>query len=187
MSDANAARRYAAALVDLAVSLGEADKVEKDLQRLTTLFAGEGSELFEALCAPIFSVEERGSVLTAIVPRLGLSDLTRRFLGLLSERERMVALPAISKIFTERMDAIAGRVRVVVSTVEPLTPTLEAEIRAVFEKATGKSVVLDARIDPSLIGGLVARIGGRVYDASIKRRLEDIKQRLIHSQATPEA
>jgi len=106
MSDANAARRYAAALVDLAVSLGEADKVEKDLQRLTTLFAGEGSELFEALCAPIFSVEERGSVLTAIVPRLGLSDLTRRFLGLLSERERMVALPAISKIFTERMDAI---------------------------------------------------------------------------------
>jgi F-type H+-transporting ATPase subunit delta len=74
-----------------------------------------------------------------------------------------------------------------VSTVDPLSPQLEGELKAAFATATGKTIVLDARIDPSLIGGMVARIGGRVYDASIRSRLEDVKHRLINAQAAPEA
>ena len=187
MGDVNAARRYAKALVELADESKSAAAIEADLQRFTDLLDGEGSELGRALMSPVFNAEERGALLGAVLPKLGVKQLTINFLSLLSERGRMDLLADIVGIYTRMMDDRAGRLRVQVSTVDPLTPQLEAELVAAFEKSTGKTVLLDARIDPSLIGGMVARIGDRVYDASIKSRLQDIKHRLINASIAPEA
>jgi F-type H+-transporting ATPase subunit delta len=187
MSDAQIARRYARALIGLAVDAGQADVVEVEFGRFVDLLAGDGKELYEALRSPLFSADERAGVLNALLPRLNTGAVTAGFLRFVSERGRMDLLPQIGKLFRAAMDERAGRVRVQVSTVEPLTPQFESAIQTAFAKATGKSVVLDARIDPSLIGGLVARVGDRVYDASLRTRLEDIKQRLVNAPAAPEA
>jgi F-type H+-transporting ATPase subunit delta len=187
MADVNAADRYAQALVELAESGGKAQVIEVDLQRFLDLIDGDGAELGRALRSPVFSADERTALLDAVLPRLGVNPLTSNFLRLISDRGRMAMLTDICRIYVEMMDVRAGRLRVRISTVDPLTPQLEAELKSAFEKSTGKTVLLDARIDPSLIGGLVARVGDRVYDASIKSRLLDIKHRLINASATPEA
>ena len=187
MADVNAARRYAVALVELADEASASQTIEQDLQRFVELLAGEGSELGDALRSPVFNQEERKALLEAVLPKLGMHGLTTSFLKLVSERGRMDLLQEIARIFTEMMDDRAGRLRVEVATVVPLTPQLEVEITSAFEKSTGKTVLLDARIDPTLIGGMVARIGDRVYDASIKSRLHDIKHRLINASIAPEA
>jgi F-type H+-transporting ATPase subunit delta len=187
MADLNAAGRYASALVELADAEGLAQAVETDLLRFRDTLDSEGGELGRALRSPVFNVDERGAVLNAVLPRVGVKGLTANFLKLLSERGRMPLLDDIIKTYVEKLDERAGRLRVQLYTVDPLTPQLEAELKAAFEKSTGKTVLLDARIDPTLIGGLVARVGDRVYDASIKSRLLDIKHRLINASAAPEA
>jgi F-type H+-transporting ATPase subunit delta len=187
MSDTNIARRYARALVELAVEAGAEQQVQAEITRFFEATQGDGRELGAALCSPVFNAEERAAVLAAVVPRLGIGPVTAKFLRLLSERGRMELLPAVARLVSATMDERAGVVRVQVATVDPLTPQLEHAVRAVFERATGKRVILDARIDASLIGGLVARIGDKVFDASLASRLDELKRRLIQAPATAEA
>ena len=104
------------------------------------------------------------------------------FAELEHNRGRFGALPELVEIYHQQSDELAGRLRVQVTTADPLSDALENDIKAALEKATGKQVVLDTSIDASLIGGLVARVEGRVYDASVKNRLEALKHRLITGQ-----
>ena len=183
MSDTAIANRYARALVDLAVETNTSEALSANLTELASFFKEDGAELFSFLRNPVFDAEERRAVLDDLVPRLGLHEFAVNLLRVLSDRDRMSLFPAIESLFTEAMDEKAGRVRVHVRTVDPLTPQLEAEIRTAFEQSTGKQVILQASIDPSLIGGLVARIGGKVFDASIKTRLEGLRRRLSSASA----
>ncbi len=187
MSETAAAQRYARAIVELAVEAGVDEAVHRDLSSVVQAFAAGGGELGAALSSPVFSADERKAVIGAVLAAEGGHALTRNFLSLLADRSRLGLLPEILDIVTTLLDARAGRVRVDVRTVEALSPELAAEIKAAFEKSTGKTVLLETRLDPTLLGGLVARLGGRVYDASLKKRLEDIKHRLIHAQANAEA
>lgn len=181
MSEQNVARRYARALVQLAVEEGADEAVQFDLARLDDLFRTDGKELYAVLRSPIVKGEERLAVLQAVLPRIGVHSVTSRFLRQLSDADRFKAFGDIVRLYTAAMDERAGRVRVLVTTTEPLTPMMETEIKASFERGTGKKVLLDARIDPTLIGGLVARVGDTVYDASLRTRLTDLKQRLLTS------
>lgn len=187
MSDTQVARRYARALVEVAVESGRADAVLAEMVRVLDALQGDGQELFAVLRSPLFSAEERAGLLTTVLPRLGVGKESTDFLRFLSDRGRMSLLAEVVRLFREDMDVRAGRIRVEVLTVDPLTPQLEASIQEAFAKATGKTVVIDASIDTSLIGGLVARVGDRVYDASLRARLEDARNRLINASATPEA
>lgn len=187
MSDAAVASRYANALVDLAVETSSEEVLSNDLTGLVDFFKADGQELFGFLGNPAFNQSERSAVLDAVLPKLGVHAYTANFLKVLADRDRMGAFFQIATQVADAMDERAGRIRVSVRTVDPLTPQLEAEIKTVFEQATGKQVRIDASIDPSLIGGLVARVGGKVYDASIKSRLEDLKHRLTHAQFAAEA
>ncbi|HMV69794.1 MAG TPA: ATP synthase F1 subunit delta [Myxococcota bacterium] len=187
MADANAARRYARALVELAVESEAEEIVLGELQRLVANLAGDGRELRHVLCSPVFSAEERAAVLGVILPRLGVGRVTASFLRLLSDRGRFGVIDEVLRLYTAAMDERAGRVRVHVSTTEPLSPQMEHAIRVTFERATGKQVVLDASIDASLIGGMVARLGDRVFDASLRTRLDDLRRKLLTSTAAAEA
>ncbi len=185
MGDRTAARRYARAFLELAESNGNTDRLVKDLTDLTA--ALRGTELWTVLCSPVFSVEERKSVLKAVSPRLGLQPLTENLLNLALDKGRFGDLPEITAAFNEMADEKANRARVVVETAEPLTPQLESEIKAALGRITGKQVVLQPVVKPELIGGMVARVGSRVYDASVRSRLEDIRQKLISAQVPAEA
>lgn len=187
MSETAAAQRYARAIVELAVEAGAHEAVHRDLSTMVQAFAAGGGELGAALASPVFSAEERKGVVAAVLAAEGGHPLTRNFLFLVADRGRLGLLPEILDLVTALLDTRAGRVRVEVRTVEALSPELAAEIKAAFEKSTGKTVLLETRLDPTLLGGLVARLGGRVYDASLRTRLEDLKHRLIHAQAPAQA
>lgn len=187
MSETSAAQRYARAIVELAVEAGASDAVHRDLTAVVQAFAAGGGELGTALGSPVFSADERKAVLAAVLLAEGGHPLTGNFLNLVADRGRLGLLPIILDLVTGMLDERAGRVRVEVRTVEALSPELAADLKAAFEQSTGKTVLLETRLDPTLLGGLVARLGGRVYDASLKKRLEDLKHRLIHAQATAEA
>ena len=181
MADTNAARRWASALIDLAVEAGAEDAVQRDLNETVEALQSEGGVLLSVLASPVHEIAERKAVLGQVLDKIGVQALTRSFLQLLVDRARVALLPEIATVYRENIDERAGRLRVRVTTVEPLTKAMEKSLAAAFSKATGKTVVLDATIDPSLIGGLVARLGGRVYDASLRTRLDDLKHRLIHA------
>ncbi|MCB9664763.1 MAG: ATP synthase F1 subunit delta [Alphaproteobacteria bacterium] len=188
MADGNVALRWARALHSLSVDAGSEDAVLADLQALDAVIAGEGgTDLLQALSSPVFGLDERKAVLADVLGRLGAQQVTLHFLSLLIDRGRFGAVRGIVRSLTQLVDERQGRIRVRVTTVEPLDAKLQAELVAAFERSTGKKVVLESALDPSLIGGLVARIGSRVYDASLRTRLEDLKHRLIHAPALPEA
>lgn len=187
MSEPTVVTRYARAIVELAVEANAEDAIQRDLASVVEAMAAGQGELGAAIASPVFSADERRAVLGKVLDVEGVHALSRNFLFTLADRGRVGLLPDITRKVMETLDARAGRVRVEVRTTEPLSPELAAEIRAAFEKSTGKTVLLETRIDPSLLGGMVARLGGRVYDASLRTRLNDLKHRLIHGAATAEA
>lgn len=185
MSDLSVARRYATALYELAVEQGAESKVVEELG--TFVAAVRGTELGVVLTRPLFDAGERAAVLNAVLPRLGVGTVVGNFVRVVSDRNRCDALAEIHRELSGLIDARAGVVRVEVRTVEPLTPELEAQVRAAFGAATGKTVVLDARRDPSLLGGLVARMGDHVYDASLATRLAELQRSLLDSPVSASA
>lgn len=173
------ARRYAQALIDVAAESGRVDAVGADLHRVVQLLDAHEGLLRDALSSPVFTSEERGAVLDVLLPRLGLHELTANLLRLCNDKGRLSSLGAIAASYAQLADVAAGRQMVEVVTAVPLTPQVEAEVRAALERSTGKTIRLSTRVDPSLIGGMVAKVGGTVYDASIRNRLEQLKHSLF--------
>jgi F-type H+-transporting ATPase subunit delta len=173
------ARRYAQALIEVAAEFSAVEAIGQDLHRLSSLLDAHGGILREALSSPVFTAEERSGVLEALMPRMSLHPLTANLMRLANEKGRLRALPAIAEAYGELADLAAGRQRVEVITAEPMSPQVEAEVRAALERSTGKIVRLSTKVDASLIGGMVAKVGGTVYDSSIRNRLEQLKSSLF--------
>lgn len=184
MADLAIARRWAAAFLDIAAETGSIDALGAELAAVDSAFRGAG---IEALSNPVFTHAERREVLDAILKKAKVGGMTANLLRLMLDKGRFAILPQVVQVYQANADERAGRTRVVVETAFPLTPQLEGEIRAALEKATGATVVLEARVNESLIGGLVARVGSKVYDASVRTRLRDLQHRLTSSQVPAEA
>ncbi len=187
MANRSVARRYARAFIELAAEQGVVEEIDQELTRVGAAFRGESAPLYEVLANPIFTLQERRAILGDLLPRLDLRDLTQHLLQLILEKGRFDLLHEISEVYTTYADERAGRARVLVTTAEPLTPQLEAEVRAALEQVTGKQVLMDTRVDPDLIGGMIARVGDKVFDASVHTRLQNIKQRLLSGHVPAEA
>jgi len=173
------ARRYAQAMIEVAAEVDAVDTVSNDLQRFVALLDANDGQLRDALCSPVFTTEERGAVLSELLPRLSLHEMAANLLRLVNDKGRFAAMPDIAEAFLTFADDRAGRQQVHVTTAEPMTPQVEAEVRSALEKATGKTVRLSTKVDPTLLGGLIAKVGGTVYDSSIRTRLEQLKHTLI--------
>ena len=187
MADRSAARRYARAFIELAQEANTVDASGEEVQAFLQACHQNDGELMRVLNNPAFSQGERISVLKSVLKALKLSDLSSNLLHVMMEKKRIAALPDMIEFYSDAADELSGRVRVKVSTAEPLTPQLEAEVRLALEKVTGKQVVLQPEVDEELIGGLVAKVGSKVYDASIRTRLSDIKSRLLNAKTPAEA
>lgn len=182
MPDISVARRYARAMIEVASEVDAIDRIGDDLMRFVAVLDQGGGELRNALCTPVFTVDERQNVLDALLPQLGLHQMSQNLLKLANEKRRLPLIGDIARAYRDRADDRAGRARVQVSAAEPLSPQVEAEIRAAMERVTGKRVLLETQVDPTLIGGLVARVGSKVYDSSIRTRLQNMKQALVSAQ-----
>jgi len=182
MASTVVARRYARALFEASRDAGELDTVVSQLET----FAGalEASpDLRGVLSTPALPLEDRQGLLRALLEDAGASRLTTNALLLLTERGRLDALSEITEAFREEADRAAGRVRARVSSATPLSDEQVDEVKGALEHATGKSVVVEAAVDPDLIGGVVAQIGGIVYDGSLKSQLRRLRAAIAQERA----
>ena len=172
---ASLAGRYASALFDLASEAGTVSAVETDLETLAEALR-ESAELRALIKNPEVSREALGRVLAGIGEHLGLSDLTRNFLGVLAQNRRVGELPATIRAFQSIAAAQRGEVSAEVASAHPLSDeqlaTLEQKLRA----REGRTVKLKTRVDPALLGGLVVTIGSQRIDSSIRSRLNSLAQ-----------
>ena len=178
MTNRTAANRYARALFDVALAEQTSlQAVEADLSAVVDLFASH-STLQQVLLNPAVPAPRKRSAVAEIAKHAGLAPVLAKLLVLLAERDRLVLLPYLLAAYQRRLLDNQRVIRVEVKTAVPLTPERVQAIERSLAAATGRSVALTVAVDPSLIGGLVARVGGTVYDGSIARQLEKLKERL---------
>lgn len=168
------AERYGVALFDLADERKELDAVARDLQALRALLR-ESADLRRLIRSPVLSREEQGKAIIAIAQQAGLAPLTRNFLGLLARNRRLFALPEIIGGFLSRLAERRGEVTAQVLAAQDLSPAQRAAVDEQLRKAVGRKVAIDVQIDPSLLGGLVVKVGSRMIDASLKSKLHRLQ------------
>ena len=166
--------RYAQALFELADQGGALAAVEADLKALTAM-RDESADLRRLLTSPTFTAEDKGKGLAAVGAKAGLHPLTQKFLGLLAANARASALPAVTLAFERLAAAHRGAVAAEVTSALPLSKTQLKNIAKALTEALGKDPELTARVDPSILGGLKVRVGSRLFDASLKSRLDSLK------------
>ena len=169
--------RYAQALFELAVENRALEPVEADLKGLTELLR-QSPDLRRLLVSPRFTAEEKGKGLAAVAERAGVQPLTAKFLGLLAANRRTNALGEIVAAFHRLAAARRGLVSAQVITALPLTDVQTAALKSALRQAIGKDPEIEARIDPAILGGVKVRVGSRLYDASLKSRLDSLKYAL---------
>jgi F-type H+-transporting ATPase subunit delta len=167
-------RRYARALLEVALESGQGDRILAELEALATEIDA-ARDLRILLESPIFARSQRREVLAAVAERARLTKTTHDFLMLLVDRDRTALLRQIVRIYRDLADEAAGRVRATVTSPLPLSEAETSELEGALATATGKTVALSTELDPALLGGLVARVGDRVYDGSLKTQLERLR------------
>lgn len=178
MAEAALCRRYARALVSLGTDEGQVERFGSELNAFEGVLAlGEG-QLRATMSNPGLSIGERRAVLDTVLARLSLHPHTQSFLRILVDKNRFAALDGIRDAYAQMADDLAGRVRADVTSAVPLSAPERHAVEGVLAQATGKQVIVTYAVDSELIGGVVARIGDRVIDASIRARLRDIERTL---------
>jgi len=173
-----AAIRYARALLDVAVKeQADLQAVESELSGFVALF-DEYPTLSKVLLNPAVPVPRKRAAVEELVKTLGMSSIVGKLVILLAERDRLGLLPELLASYRERLLDQQNVVRAELTTSEPLDPARAERIRQSFATVTGRTVRMTSQVDPSLIGGLVARVGGTVYDASLATQLQKMKDRL---------
>ena len=164
------AGRYAAALYDLAETAGALDPVANDLRGLKELIAAS-PDLAQVIASPILTREEQGRAILAVLEHAGAGDLVRRFAGVLAQNRRLFALRYIIDAFLARLAERRGEVLAQVTSAQPLSERQIERIAESLRRSTSGKVVIEARVDPELLGGLVVRIGSKLIDNSLKTKL----------------
>jgi F-type H+-transporting ATPase subunit delta len=177
------ARRYARALLDVAVAQGEGAvlALRDELRALAPALEGH-PELRAALLHPGVTAEQKRRLLAALVDRGGSSALLGRLLDVLAARDRIALLPDVVEAYAEIANAARGVVSAEVASAVPL-PEDQRRALATALRGTGADVDVDlrTRVEPELVGGLLVRTGGRTYDGSVRTRLAALKRRLAAS------
>jgi len=171
-------RRYARALFALARDEGRIEELRRELDSLCELLEGS-AELQHAILRPLFPSAERRRALRAVCERLGASDTLRRFCSFLVDQRRVVELASIRVAFAELADEAAGRMRARVVSASPLSDAQRERLRRALATRTGRQLELDVEVDPSLLAGTVARVGGLVFDGSLRTQLEQLRTSLM--------
>lgn len=164
------ARRYARALYGLGAEPGDAEALLAEVDALTELVLAH-QELRRALFTPIHPRAERRGLIAALARRLELSDTARIFAMLLIDENRAARLPQIRDALHKLVERAAGRVEAEISSARPLDAAEVEELRAALSQRVNAGVTVTTRVDESLIGGVVARVGDLLLDGSLRTQL----------------
>jgi F-type H+-transporting ATPase subunit delta len=178
MTSRAAGIRYARALFDVARKEGDIDQAGRDLAAFAQLVAGH-ELLPRVLANPAIPAARKRAVVEQLLARAGaVSPIVSKLLLLLADRDRLAILPEIAAAYADQLMAHARVVRAEVVTAIGLPADRVDALRQGLARATGREVQLEARVDPSIIGGAITRIGSTVYDGSVTRQLEKMKDAL---------
>lgn len=178
MTNSTAATRYARALLDVAVrEKVDVDQIERELASIVDLFA-QYPALERVFLNPVVPVPRKRAAMDALTARAGVLPIVAKLLGLLAERDRLVLVPGLLAAYRDRLLDYRNVVRAEVTTTTALAPERAKSIEASLARLTGRTIALSTKVDPTIIGGVVARIGSTVYDASVTRHLERMREKL---------
>jgi len=181
MTSKTAASRYARALFDVALKeRADLDAIDRDLADFSALFEAHPT-LKKVLLNPAVPVPRKRAAVTDLTARAGSTSIVGKLLALLAERDRLILLPELLASYRDRVMDYRRVVRAVVTTAAPLADGQARAIEERLARVTNRRVTLETRTDPSIIGGLVAKVGSTVYDASVARQLQKMKDRLAES------
>ena len=178
MSHRASATRYARALFDVALAEGSLEPVASELAAVAALFASN-AELRGALFNPAVPTSAKKGVIEALLAQSPVQGPLAKLLVMLADRGRLELIPELAAVFEERLMEHQQVVRAEVTTAEPLDAGAVAQLQQRLAQTTGRGVTMTTRVDPAILGGLVARIGGVVYDGSIATQLTRMRQRLV--------
>ena len=164
------ARRYAKALFELADG-PMLDTVARDLEAVQAMLAGS-DDLRRMAASPLVGHTQRVAAIEAIASAAGLDDLTKKFLGVVATNNRLAALDGIITAFLGDVSTRRGLRQVYVTTARPLEDARRQALEASLNQALAARTSLIVRVDPSIIGGLVIRVGSQLIDASVKTKLD---------------
>jgi len=172
--ESGVAERYATALFELARDAGTLDGSEADLKRFAGLVA-ESADLKRLVRSPVFSADEQRRAVSAVLDKAEIGGLVGNFIRVAAQNRRLFAVPDMITAFGRLLAAYRGEVSAEVASAEPLSETHLGDLKAALKASLGKDVSLETHVDPSLIGGLIVRVGSRMIDGSIKTKLNSLK------------
>jgi len=166
--------RYATALFELALDSKKIAQVEKDLNRFQDMLESS-ADLHRLVASPAFSAPEQWRALEAVLKRAGIKGICANFLGLVTKNRRLFAINDIIRAFRALAAQHRGEVTAQVTAATKLTPAQTKRLATVLKSSIGSEVQIDTRLDPSLLGGLVVKVGSRMVDNSLKTKLDNLK------------
>jgi len=167
------ADRYAAALFELSEAEKSLSDIEGDLKALKAMIA-ESADLRRLLGSPVIGRAEQGAAVAALADKAGWHKLTRNFLGVLASNRRLFALEAMIEAYLARAASHRGEVTAQVTSAHALSAAQKKAVAASLKKVVGKDVLLDLVVDPSLLGGMIAKVGSRMVDSSLRTKLQQL-------------
>ena len=177
MTGQTIARRYAKALLAIGQEDGNFEKYGEELADFDQAMNQAG--LAEALGNPIYPMANRSRILDQILEKMALSGIVNNFLKLLMDKGRIQLVGPITAYYQRLVDEFNNTERATVTTAFPLSDEIQEQVRRSLEGLTGKTILIESRQDPEIIGGIVAQVGDLTLDGSVKTQLQNLKESLI--------
>lgn len=177
MIDTTLAKRYAKALVSIGLETNSLEKYGEDLSNITNMVESS-KEFHEVLVNPVFTKEDKKKITTQVLDEAGTDTMVRNFINVLIDRKRIDQLTGIEQAYRAQVDEIHGVTRGEVISAEPLSEDELGRVTQALSEISGKEVQVTTKVDPSLIGGIVAKVGDMVFDGTIRTQLNQLKESL---------
>ena len=168
------AGRYATALFELARDEKSVDAVKADLDRFDAMLA-ESADLARLVRSPVFSADAQSKALAAVLDKAEIGGISAKFLKVLIANRRLFAVRHVIRAFRALVAKFKGEATADVTVAEGLSDKNLDALQAALKSVTGKDVALNVKVDPSILGGLVVKLGSRMVDSSLRTKLNSIK------------
>ena len=166
--------RYATALFELARDEKSVDEVKADLERFEALLI-ESADLSRLVRSPVFSADTQARALTAVLDKAAIAGISAKFLKVLTANRRLFAVTDVIRAYRALVAKYKGEATAEVTVAEQLNDKNLDALKTALKSVTGKDVALNVKVDPSIIGGLVVKLGSRMVDSSLRTKLNSIK------------
>ncbi|MEQ9520506.1 MAG: F0F1 ATP synthase subunit delta [Parvibaculum sp.] len=171
---AGVAGRYATALFELAEQAGALEQVAADLESLTAMIA-QSDDLRRLVRSPVFTTEEQGRAMDALLSRAGAQKLTQNFVGVVVSNRRLFALPDVARAYGQLLANSRGEITADVTSAHALAGAQIDELKQALKAAMGRDVKIETNVDKGLLGGLIVKVGSRMVDSSLRTKLNNLK------------